>query len=114
MLRINAFRQQLWPRNDQFVVRQCILFKSSTPSGGSKYFGSNKKQPCMAIRRETINAWERRAPLSPKNVKQLTKAGVKVLIQPSNRRAYTMQVIGYFLSTLIYLKLLISNTFSIT
>lgn len=60
-------------------------------SGGDHVWKKNH-QPCMAIRRETINAWERRAPLAPKHVKQLTKAGVKVLVQPSNRRAYTLQV----------------------
>uniref|UniRef100_A0A915IGW7 Saccharopine dehydrogenase (NAD(+), L-glutamate-forming) n=1 Tax=Romanomermis culicivorax TaxID=13658 RepID=A0A915IGW7_ROMCU len=52
----------------------------------------NAKKPyCMAIRRETINPWERRAPLAPKHVKWLTRSGVKVLVQPSNRRAYPMQ-----------------------
>lgn len=46
----------------------------------------------MAIRRETINAWERRAPLAPAHVKKLVKMGVRVLIQPSNRRAFPIQV----------------------
>nr|XP_046249994.1 alpha-aminoadipic semialdehyde synthase, mitochondrial [Scatophagus argus] len=41
----------------------------------------------MAIRREDINPWERRAPLAPRHVKELTNTGVKVLVQPSNRRA---------------------------
>ncbi|NWS16715.1 AASS protein, partial [Pachyramphus minor] len=41
----------------------------------------------LAIRREDVNAWERRAPLAPKHVKELTKMGYKVLVQPSNRRA---------------------------
>lgn len=41
----------------------------------------------VAIRREDINPWERRAPLAPRHVKELTHAGVKVLVQPSNRRA---------------------------
>lgn len=45
----------------------------------------------LAIRREDSSVWERRAPLSPSNVRQLTKKGVKVLVQPSNRRAYPMQ-----------------------
>lgn len=27
--------------------------------------------PCLAIRRETINAWERRAPLAPIHVKKV-------------------------------------------
>uniref|UniRef100_A0AAQ5YP23 Saccharopine dehydrogenase (NAD(+), L-glutamate-forming) n=1 Tax=Amphiprion ocellaris TaxID=80972 RepID=A0AAQ5YP23_AMPOC len=41
----------------------------------------------MAIRREDINPWERRAPLAPRHVRELTHTGVKVLVQPSNRRA---------------------------
>uniref|UniRef100_A0A8C5MT24 Alpha-aminoadipic semialdehyde synthase, mitochondrial n=1 Tax=Leptobrachium leishanense TaxID=445787 RepID=A0A8C5MT24_9ANUR len=41
----------------------------------------------LAIRREDLNAWERRAPLAPKHVKELAKLGYKVLVQPSNRRA---------------------------
>uniref|UniRef100_A0A667XWI9 Aminoadipate-semialdehyde synthase n=1 Tax=Myripristis murdjan TaxID=586833 RepID=A0A667XWI9_9TELE len=41
----------------------------------------------IAIRREDINPWERRAPLAPRHVKELTNAGHKVLVQPSNRRA---------------------------
>ncbi|XP_069085998.1 alpha-aminoadipic semialdehyde synthase, mitochondrial [Pleurodeles waltl] len=44
-------------------------------------------KPVLAIRREDINAWERRAPLAPKHVKELTHQGFKVLVQPSNRRA---------------------------
>lgn len=46
----------------------------------------------MAIRRETVNVWERRAPLSPHQVRKLVKSGIKVIIQPSNRRAYSMKV----------------------
>lgn len=45
----------------------------------------------LAIRREDASVWERRAPLAPHHVKQLIKEGVKVLVQPSNRRAYPMQ-----------------------
>lgn len=41
----------------------------------------------MAIRREDVNPWERRAPLAPRHVRELTNNGVKVLVQPSNRRA---------------------------
>ncbi|XP_058385019.1 alpha-aminoadipic semialdehyde synthase, mitochondrial isoform X2 [Diceros bicornis minor] len=41
----------------------------------------------MALRREDVNAWERRAPLAPRHIKGLTNLGYKVLIQPSNRRA---------------------------
>ncbi|VDO37093.1 unnamed protein product [Haemonchus placei] len=54
-----------------------------------KYVGKGK--PTLGIRRETINAWERRAPLAPAHVKKLTRAGVNVLVQPSNRRAYPIQ-----------------------
>lgn len=43
--------------------------------------------PVLAIRREDVSAWERRAPLAPKHVKELTQMGYKVLVQPSNRRA---------------------------
>uniref|UniRef100_A0AAY4BA15 Saccharopine dehydrogenase (NAD(+), L-glutamate-forming) n=1 Tax=Denticeps clupeoides TaxID=299321 RepID=A0AAY4BA15_9TELE len=41
----------------------------------------------IAIRREDINVWERRAPLAPRHVKEITAAGHKVYVQPSNRRA---------------------------
>lgn len=45
----------------------------------------------LAIRREDVNVWERRAPLSPAHVRDLVKHGIKVIVQPSNRRAYNMQ-----------------------
>ncbi|CAG5121208.1 unnamed protein product [Candidula unifasciata] len=47
--------------------------------------------PVMAIRRETVNVWERRAPLSPHQIKKLVKSGIKVIVQPSNRRAFSMK-----------------------
>ena len=46
----------------------------------------------LAIRREDNSVWERRAPLAPSHVKKLVKDGIKVIVQPSNRRAYPMQV----------------------
>lgn len=46
----------------------------------------------IAIRREDQSVWERRAPFAPHHVKQLVRKGVTVLVQPSNRRAYPMQV----------------------
>lgn len=49
----------------------------------------------IAIRREDQSVWERRAPLSPSNVMRLTRQHVKVIVQPSNRRAYPMQVIFF-------------------
>ncbi|CAG0923590.1 unnamed protein product, partial [Notodromas monacha] len=45
----------------------------------------------LAIRREDQSVWERRAPLAPDHVRQLVKDGVKVLVQPSSRRAYPAQ-----------------------
>lgn len=45
----------------------------------------------LAIRREDASIWERRAPLAPYHVEKLTKQGVRILIQPSNRRAYPLQ-----------------------
>uniref|UniRef100_A0A8C2K221 Aminoadipate-semialdehyde synthase n=1 Tax=Cyprinus carpio TaxID=7962 RepID=A0A8C2K221_CYPCA len=41
----------------------------------------------LSIRREDVNVWERRAPLAPRHVREITAAGHKVLVQPSNRRA---------------------------
>uniref|UniRef100_A0A672H544 Uncharacterized protein n=1 Tax=Salarias fasciatus TaxID=181472 RepID=A0A672H544_SALFA len=48
---------------------------------------SKHHRAVVAIRREDVNPWERRAPLAPRHVRELTNAGVKVLVQPSNRRA---------------------------
>lgn len=45
----------------------------------------------IAIRREDQSIWERRAPFAPSHVQKLAKLGVKVIVQPSNRRAYPMQ-----------------------
>ncbi|XP_046668760.1 alpha-aminoadipic semialdehyde synthase, mitochondrial [Homalodisca vitripennis] len=49
------------------------------------------KGKVIAIRREDQSVWERRAPFAPTNVRRLVRAGIKVLIQPSNRRAYPIQ-----------------------
>lgn len=53
-------------------------------------FATEKADRVMAIRREDINVWERRAPIAPSHVAELVNKGVKVLVQPSTRRAYTM------------------------
>lgn len=57
--------------------------------------GRSELQPyrskTIAIRREDASLWERRAPLAPHHVRALTKNGVKVYVQPSNRRAYPIQ-----------------------
>lgn len=49
------------------------------------------KGKIIAIRREDQSVWERRAALAPANVRRLVRSGVKVIIQPSNRRAYPVQ-----------------------
>lgn len=54
---------------------------------------SHHQKSVLAIRREDINVWERRAPLAPKHIKEITNAGYKVLVQPSNRRAIHETVI---------------------
>lgn len=43
----------------------------------------------MAIRRKTVDLWERRSPLVPLHVRHLVDKGIKVFVQPSNRRANT-------------------------
>uniref|UniRef100_A0A4W4GWA8 Saccharopine dehydrogenase (NAD(+), L-glutamate-forming) n=1 Tax=Electrophorus electricus TaxID=8005 RepID=A0A4W4GWA8_ELEEL len=48
---------------------------------------SHHHRAVLAIRREDVNVWERRAPLGPRHVKEINAAGHKVLVQPSNRRA---------------------------
>ncbi|OQV24242.1 Alpha-aminoadipic semialdehyde synthase, mitochondrial [Hypsibius exemplaris] len=60
-------------------------------SAASKHTLSGFSQPVMAIRREDQSIWERRAPLAPNHVRKLVKNKVKVLVQPSNRRAYPMK-----------------------
>lgn len=50
-----------------------------------------KETAVLAIRREDASIWERRAPLAPAHVRKLVRRGVKVLVQPSNRRAYPLQ-----------------------
>ncbi|XP_013180975.1 PREDICTED: alpha-aminoadipic semialdehyde synthase, mitochondrial [Papilio xuthus] len=52
---------------------------------------TSKPRRVIAIRREDQSVWERRAPFSPANVSRLVRQGVKVIVQPSNRRAYPMQ-----------------------
>ncbi|CAG9769836.1 unnamed protein product [Ceutorhynchus assimilis] len=54
----------------------------------SRNFATKK---IIAIRREDQSVWERRAPFSPTHVRKLVKNGIKVIVQPSNRRAYPMQ-----------------------
>ncbi|TGZ66790.1 hypothetical protein CRM22_005128 [Opisthorchis felineus] len=47
-------------------------------------------RPVVGIKRETVNLWEQRSPLTPSQVQQLIRQhGVRVLVQPSNRRCFT-------------------------
>jgi len=78
---------------------QNYCFRGSTHQiWGQKWYSTDSerkfdiKGKTLAIRREEQSVWERRAPLDPLNVKKLVRQGVKVLVQPSNRRAYPMQV----------------------
>ncbi|CAL8095373.1 unnamed protein product [Calicophoron daubneyi] len=53
--------------------------------------GSNDFKPIVGIKRETVNLWEQRTPLTPRHVRELVHSGVRVLVQPSNRRCYSSQ-----------------------
>lgn len=46
-------------------------------------------RPVVGIKRETVNLWEQRSPLIPTNVKKLVQQGIRVLVQPSDRRCFT-------------------------
>ncbi|XP_050313695.1 alpha-aminoadipic semialdehyde synthase, mitochondrial isoform X2 [Anthonomus grandis grandis] len=61
---------------------------ASLETGWKRQFASKR---VIAIRREDQSVWERRAPFSPSHVRKLVKNGIKVIVQPSNRRAYPMQ-----------------------
>lgn len=59
-------------------------------------YGKFQTGKVLAIRREDQSVWERRAPFSPSNVRRLVKSGIKVIVQPSNRRSYPMQVFNLY------------------
>lgn len=104
-----------------YMYLYCFITLSLLPSGftmlrafshtnGRCVFHHTKRwhhrKSVLAIRREDVNAWERRAPLAPKHVKELTKMGYKVLVQPSNRRAIHEKVRSYFDTSNIVVQLL--------
>ncbi|XP_038608296.1 alpha-aminoadipic semialdehyde synthase, mitochondrial [Tachyglossus aculeatus] len=62
-------------------------FRSKHGRLGLRHLKCYHHKSVLALRREDVNAWERRAPLAPKHIKGITNLGYKVLIQPSNRRA---------------------------
>ncbi len=43
----------------------------------------------IAILRECKNKWERRCPITPIEVVELVKRGIKVIVQPSTTRCFT-------------------------
>lgn len=76
----------MWKTHSQSLCKQILKQNGSIFTRGMSGLPG-----VLAIRRETINVWERRAPLSPSHVRKLVKEGIKVIVQPSNRRAYNMQ-----------------------
>lgn len=97
--------------SESYMHLYCFITLSLLPSGftmlrafrhtnGRCVFHHTKcwhhRKSVLAIRREEFNAWERRAPLAPKHVKELTQMGYKVLVQPSNRRAIHEKVRSHF------------------
>ena len=75
------------PYLNQFISQGQRAFSSKT------YLSKTKVEDgkILALRREDINVWERRAPIAPHHVKSLKEQGITSLVQPSTRRAYTMQ-----------------------
>ena len=67
------------------LCKKICVRQTSTSTG---FF---RKQPVIGIRQENISLWERRAPLGPTDVAKVVSQGVKVVIQPSHRRAYSLQ-----------------------
>jgi alpha-aminoadipic semialdehyde synthase len=64
-------------------------FRLYTTSSSQIHMSARACQKVIAIRREDQSIWERRAPLSPNQVRKLVmKDGYKVIVQPSNRRAF--------------------------
>ena len=52
-------------------------------------FYLSRSKHVLGIRREDQSSWERRSPLAPEHVRKLVEQhNIKVLIQPSNRRAF--------------------------
>jgi len=79
-------------------IRTSLLCRTNNTSSGIREFQTSRiqndslKKKVIAIRREDQSLWERRAPLSPNHVRKLVnKNGFRVLIQPSNRRAFQIQ-----------------------
>eukprot|EP00795_Rhopilema_esculentum_P002139 gene2139-17726_t len=76
------------PYFQQFSYQHGWRVLSSKPHLSKTKVESGK---ILALRREDINVWERRAPIAPQHIKSLKEQGINTLVQPSARRAYTMQ-----------------------
>nr|VZI34492.1 unnamed protein product [Spirometra erinaceieuropaei] len=50
---------------------------------------NQKPTAVVGIPRETVNLWERRVVLTPSHVETLVHRGIRVIVQPSNRRVFT-------------------------
>lgn len=92
---IAAVQAREWWWDNFLKVFLCAFYEASFY--GHFYFNfsgliDEQTGKVIAIRREDQSVWERRAPFAPHHVKRLTRKGVTVLVQPSNRRAYPMQV----------------------
>jgi len=66
-----------------FIPRRTLL---RTPKLLFSYSTRNK---IVGIRREDKNNWERRVALTPTHVKELTDSGLKFIVQPCTKRAFT-------------------------
>lgn len=58
---------------------------TATAVDAGAYDGNN----VLGIVREDFSIWERRSPLCPHHVAELSKQGFKVLVQPCNKRIFT-------------------------
>lgn len=70
----------------RLVRSQCRGFRGCVRCQRRSHHHQNHHS-VIAIRREDVTVWERRAPLAPRHVREITAAGHKVLVQPSNKRA---------------------------
>jgi len=71
--------------------RVCGGWHSSSTSLACRAFSSSATPTTFAILKETYNVWERRAPLTPTNVRKLLATGrqLRVLVEPCSRRAFS-------------------------
>merc|ERR1712142_117462 len=75
-------------RTTRSISSQLNKLPSKTVQHVCKVSVTNPK--VLGLRREDINVWERRAPIAPHHVANLVEKGIDVIVQPSTRRAYTM------------------------